>query len=553
MFNFNSFTFRNEEEYMKMKIKVVVIAFVAMIAMHACGGKGIEIGNPPGPEPSISVSELLITPLSGDEIYKATFLDQENVSVSRYRKVASMTKSNDPFEGTVFLERVVVQYIIENSVATFTITFEDGLTITISMTLTDEGNVESIAISIGNQVEEADFDVLQDIIADPIQALEDATLALRSQNVESARDNFCAGLAGTPDHSQLAFGCFWTKMMLLPETPEMTALLAAFDEEPFQLEEQLSGPDGLFQNLDRFHSNPGFPFMNYREFDLPFSDFYNDVRLHTHTQKLATLMNKAALNGIDIDDLQDMIDATMPHFAELEGLLEVVLADEDFSYVIPAELFNFSRDIDVTYNDARLLMSATKGMLAGIDILNAYDYGIDISKSIYYNSSSWPNSLDFDQAIMVADLNGTGELVNGVQVDDVATLVLEDADRMANAKERVRDSILLHKTAVQEIIDGAPSRFAASIVRARPLVRYLDRLGQVVDSIDHGWTHMSTFQHALNDRGNVLLNLRAFFDNPPSSTQMSINAGDPFVLENGKIKPVERFFEEFFGDVLERL
>lgn len=523
-----------------------ILFFMLIIAMVGCGGsknQGVEAGNPPTSTTTPVQKQVTIVPETGNENYVTSFSDEDTAVVSQVSKTgpASLVSAAAKGQLSNVLETVTVSYSISGTSVVFSASFSNGTTIQVTLTFNLSGTV-NVGLLINGQPVNATASVAQATQANT-QALQNGLDQLKTRNLSNAKTTFCSELPQQPTNSRLAFGCFWSKMMLLPETPEASRLLGIFNQPNYLVQTQMLGSNGIFarRNLiqagSRFeHTNFRFPKFNYADFDLPFAGFFKAREQEKTAQVITDLLDAAVSNNLNATDIQDQVFDLLGPLSELEQLLAIVLSDTSFTFTLPKELYYLNTDLLVTYKDVQLFMAAVEGSIVGIHFLSAYDLGINIDH-ITRNG-------DIDDAVLVQDLNGTGAAVNGVTVDTIAFLTLTNASLITSSKARLLAGLELQKSAIQKMIQGETSAFVTPI-RGVNLNAWLLRIDQFISSINNGTTQMQ-----LGGR-TLFLDLRSFFANPPSATQTPVTAGDGFVLENGKAKPVENYFRQFLGQAVD--
>ncbi len=357
--------------------------------------------------------------------------------------------------------------------------------------------------------------------------------AFEDRNIENAETEFCDALTDDATNAQLAFGCFFAKLLLLSEGSDADTLLASLGEDPFDLGALLD-TGGLFDDSESIVVS-GWPRFNYEDFGLPFASTFASAGLGG---AVGSLLQEAIDNGIDADELKSQVVAFIDDFEDMEDDLEVVLDDSSFTIDLPAELFYVTDDVTVSYNDARLMMAGLQGTIFSLAVLNAYDPGVNIDDVV--------TSGEIDQEILVADLNGSGETVNGVTVDETVFLTLDDASAITDQESRFTEALSNFQTGLQAWIDGEISEFFSMNMNSLNLERAVEVADELTDSLT-GLTTMDS----LGTATVVSLNLDQFFSNPPDASEVDVGAGDPFVLEDEQARPVESYFDELLDGIAE--
>jgi hypothetical protein len=362
----------------------------------------------------------------------------------------------------------------------------------------------------------------------------DGASALGERDFSVAVSAYCDAYDGGDTDSSVAFGCYLAKALSLPETSDFAAVLDDFGEEHVDVANDILGDivDG-FTGDDASSAN--FNYLNYES--LPFHSFLTgDGALGEKFARFAVALNAT---GTTAAALQSDIDALYDDFEEFEELLEVVLADADFVFEIPAGLFGTETNLTVDSDQVHLHMGIVQATLVSLDIFAAYDFGVTAADVVNGDDS------DFDYEVLTADLNGTGETINGVTVDTTPFLTLTDSARITGASERAGN-------AIQHFIDGLAA------IDEGETAEFVWGAAEHITAGDAGQS-LSDLLTSLNDnvavelgelRGRTIsVNLHEFFANPPSAA--NVDAADPFVFEDGVIQIVESYFQDLLDGIAE--
>jgi len=126
-----------------------------------------------------------------------------------------------------------------------------------------------------------------------------------------------------------------------------------------------------------------------------------------------------------------------------EGNLRQIAEDLTYAYrnpaisfVIPRDLFNGDRDINLSHADITQLLSGVHAMLAGIDFANSYHFDIDLSSLVDAQGRALVTS-----ATMVNLLN--------------QQFALRAHNRLTEARRNLRSALMYSSFALQEVLNGA--------------------------------------------------------------------------------------------------
>jgi len=419
------------------------------------------------------------------------------------------------YNGVLQAVAFVLSSLRDGDVLQFLIRRSDGTTVTFTGAVTIAGN--STADFTGSSA--------------------DGFTAFQNQNIAGAEQAYCGIFDSGSTDSQAAFGCYLAKLLSLLETDEAETILISLGEDPIDVEDLIL--DGVFGEYDIHTStftsatHSKFRYSNYA--DLPLHDVITTYK--NFEDIVENILDSLNDSGTTAGDLQAQLLDLIPHFEYMESCLDVVLADSIFTFTIPEELFNTSDDMDVTLNDARFFMAKTKASIVVLSIQAAYDFGIDFEDIL-------DASGDIDPEVLVADLNGTGEFINGVTVDTTPFMTMNDESLITGSHDRFNDALEYLIEALDNVDDGARSDLF-NINKPDPdlsqPVGFFDDL--LVSSESPGGQAINGTEKTIN-----YIDLYEFFTDPPSAAD--VTSSDPFVYEEGKIKIVESYFEELFDDIV---
>lgn len=361
--------------------------------------------------------------------------------------------------------------------------------------------------------------------------------ALTDRDIESAEDDYCADYEADTSDEQAAFGCFLSRFLLLPESADAQALLAAFGESEVSIETVFT--DVLDDYIEETGGD-GFDDFSYTSYEiLPFNDI---LTLNVGTPgKLARIVNGLVESGTTHDELKTLVLALEDDFEDLETMLDDVLAGSTaFAFTVPQELFNTDSDLTASYNDVRLLAASIKLSLVNLAIFDAYDFGVEPDDIVSSDGTS------FDEDALVADLNGAAGTVQGHSIDSTVFLTLLDETPITANADRCAEALQLAEDGLQNLVDSDTSDFLAESVVNADLETALD----VVSDLNQGMSENELVELSIVTQHEVSLNLAAFFADPPSSTDVTDT--DPFVNDDEDgVTLVEAFFQEFLNGIAE--
>ncbi len=362
-------------------------------------------------------------------------------------------------------------------------------------------------------------------------AAEAGLLMLQSHNLSAAELAYCGAVQSGSVNSTLAFGCFLTKLLLLPENSATTQLLADINYPAFDTERDVL--DGIFAS----HPTGGFDRFVYQDYaTLPLA---SEVATLNQGNALANLLNRLRSHSTTVLAALDKVKSELGDVAQLESLLMIALADTHFSFAIPKNLFFLNLDIVISYNDARLFTAAIKATYAAFNVTGAYDPGVNLEHILSADGT------DIDYQIFVSDLNGAGETINEVTTDTTAFLAARDLSLIGDSKTHFIDALRFWKVGMQALIDGENSGFFDASFDSFDRQIAVDLANELLQSASSsGFVGLSSVGAA-----SVKLNLLEFFNDPPDASD--VTDADPFVYntETGRVELVEAYFQSLLQNV----
>lgn len=363
-------------------------------------------------------------------------------------------------------------------------------------------------------------------------ALTQGETELDAGDISDAQTTYCDEITAGSTDAQIAFGCYLTKLILLVETSDALALFTAVDQDPVDVE-----TDILVDILDDYFSSDYYNFVYADHTDFPFHSIISGS--YDVEEKIARIIDELVGTDTSVNEFIDLIYELVDDFEELETLLGYVLDDETFTFTIPDGTFYTETDLDVVYNDIRFFMASVKATIVGINVMAAYDYGVDVTKILNDDGT------EIDYEILVADLNGTGETIGDVTVDTTACLTFRDETLITDSHDLAEEALMYAYRGFYYLNNGATSDFIDTSTSSDALEDMETFLGELYSSVKTEGMVPLTFL----EPSTVEVDLYTFFTNPPSAAD--ITTSDPFDYddEEDKIQIVEAYYRDFLEDV----
>lgn len=261
------------------------------------------------------------------------------------------------------------------------------------------------------------------------------------------------------------------------------------------------------------------------------SDVLNDpIKYADYTLPFANLkpISKAIVlgqiqNGVTSEAIQSYLNSYIPLMNDIDALLEKADVSDDFQFVIPKELFFGLQDMPLNRADLKAMRAGIKFSKAGFNLANAWSFSVDIDN--LYNEAG--KRVASKQEI-VDQLNDSFALKADHRLGEAQVQVTEGLDLLISAHE------VISEISVDGIIEDNPqaedgfaeARAALEVIRSSLASQQIFPYVEPV----------------------VNLNLENFFTNPPDANEIDF---DPFVIEDGKIKLVEVFFEQALEGIVD--
>lgn len=346
--------------------------------------------------------------------------------------------------------------------------------------------------------------------ADPLTS--EAFTALESGNISEAKTKYDEALKIAPTSAKASFGAALVRMILLSEGEPSKSSLSVLGQKELKVS-ALAGPDSFLAAWNKFKKGETTEKPDKGNW-FPFAGTYPNL--------LGRLLGNAA-DSLTGSRLQEILSEYVPLFVEIENLLKKADQGDDFQFTIPKGLYFGEEDILVNRVDLKALRGGLVMAQFGLYLMNSWQFPITVG-TLY----------DPDGNLLA----GKQELVD--QLNQFFTLKADhDLDA---AEERFVTGIQL----LLDAMDLIPQITVDGVLEQNPSAA--DGYAELRDMT-------ATVQKSLVERQafvyvDPLLNvsLTAFFNNPPDASEVDF---DPFVLENGRIRPVEAFFQEILKETID--
>lgn len=400
-------------------------------------------------------------------------------------------------------------------------------------------------------------------------------VAFRARDIAAAEASFCGRVGGAPGpvltEAQVRFGCAMAKFFKLWGEPTVATMFESLGQLPLNVQKDLFDQDGLFDRLRliRLHQFAGclndFPFLG-----------SGDCKVHYgHKPKMKVLGPEMVCSlkesGMTMESFQKLLKALSQQFAEIEAILAPAVGDAGFAFPIPKELFWMNKDAVINADELKLLSATLNIGIVATGLGAAYDFGADPAKVCQDGK--------LDRDIALADLNGAGTTVKGVQVDTIPVFKLWDGAAVTALKPSLEKAakhyhegltgLIAHPTKIKwentvrktrQYLGWLGGHSGTWVPDQQPLAKAADFFAKLEASF--------TAPTAFSGLGKKKLDLKAFFAAPPDGAAALKNAmgGEgayPFVLDtyacgSGKVcvnnaKPyasVEVFWKELFKGIV---
>lgn len=330
---------------------------------------------------------------------------------------------------------------------------------------------------------------------------------LADNDYQSAKTIFCTLYEEVPTNAQAAFGCALTSYIALGESDPIKAMLAGAGESPVNMSNDVMADNKLFDIMMSEYYGAGT--VDVTDFSyLPVVSFisqyyWNKAKIVPH------LIYKFIANSYTLQNLQANLVTYADSLESIHNMLEVVKSDSSFSFPIPSEFFFTHNDIAILPADIYVFDLAVQGQRFVLALQNKYKADYDLSK---LNESE----TDYNIEELVNSLNGVYGIIFGTLKDSSADL--------SDIKPLFEEILSEGKTAVTALrVSGATNLFADIVSkRGDEFDKTEILLNEIESSLNNGMTLLSI------SNGQVSVNVKKVFTNPPDSAKLTADTPDPF-------------------------
>lgn len=239
--------------------------------------------------------------------------------------------------------------------------------------------------------------------------------------------------------------------------------------------------------------------------------------------ELSEILGQVA-QGLTTTGLQEYLSEYIPLFEEIGDLLREADQNDDFEFIIPADLYYGYKDIHLNRIDLKAMRAGFKFLLTSFYFVNSWEVPMMVS-GIY---DSEGNLLKTKEEI-VTDLNDFFTLKSEHQFNEAQIAFSEGLDLYLETHELLEQGVSVDGVLEAEI--GSLDGYA--------------ELKNLAETIKASLVEQVVFSYV---EPSFLVNLNNYFNTPPDASQIDY---DPFVLEDDSIVPVEAFFEEILKDTVD--
>lgn len=235
------------------------------------------------------------------------------------------------------------------------------------------------------------------------------------------------------------------------------------------------------------------------------------------------LMLRLAKDGLMLSEMQDETLGYIPLVQEIAELFHRADADDAFQFVVPKELYFGGQDISLNRADLKAIRAGMEFGLAGLFFVNSWDCPFNIGD--YYDENG--KDLYGDEQVL-EQLNQCLTLREDHHIDEAKEHIVQGFE-LALENDDLRQSV-----EVDGIFDDDGKGKGGYV-----------ELRDTVEILKNSLTEDQVFLYV---DPALTLNLGHLFSNPPDASRVDV---DPFVLENGEIKPVEAFFKAYLEGIVD--
>ncbi|MBX7148969.1 hypothetical protein K1X76_07770 [bacterium] len=515
------------------------LLFLCM-SCSSIGGSGTETANPVTVKPMpLAGKAYNLTVSSRNEKLQFGF-GTDLVSIDRFatsNPISATVQSKD-FSGSSLRDSQSDAYLYQDNTVDFETDFNDGTHYSVSLGLDADNNPSLTSFLVNGTPTEASLALVVggQNPGTAEEALASGYAFLKTQDIVSAKNAYCNELVDEPANAQLAFGCAWLKMTLSIEEAPAVSILEAFNQPQVVVATNIFGPDGAISQYHQLAKTHGDYKFNYSDLKLPFSQL---MRQNPNFSKLMAAVIKPLIdNNVSMATLQGFLKQLQPYFIGLESDCNKAVGDSLLDFVIPKEVYGTDNDLHAKQGDAYALLAVSQGVVAGLDMAGAYDYGVQFKGYLVKDSKINVNAL-------TADLNGEAKTVGVYSTDNVPFLSLLDSSLITGQKLRFIRALQNAEEGLTRI-RSAGSDFAPSLTEVA-LTDLLTTVQQAQTSLKGQFVSFTS----LPKNEEVTINLKAFFDVPPNAQTMPVESGYPFVVEGYKMKLVESYFQTLLTGIID--
>lgn len=339
---------------------------------------------------------------------------------------------------------------------------------------------------------------------------------LKSGDVVAAQTNYDAALVADSTNTNAAFGAAFSRILQLPASTPSTNLLASFGQSPIQMS-NLLGPTSYMAAVNANNTTSDDTINNT---DPDLADYFPFFGLlpseDEQNEKTDAVIFSQTTAGLTSADLIAQAMDYAPLWQEIADLLAQADQSNDFQFVLPKELYYGTQDVPLNRIDLKLLRSNFEFLLSDLYMANSWNFFFTLDG--LYDSNG---HLLISQQEIVDQLNQFFTLKADHQLDLAQEKFSSGLQMLLDAHD------LVPSITVDGIVDNTTDTTAG-----------YDELDAAASVIQQSLASQQSFAYV---DPVVNINLNAFFNAPPDASEVDI---DPYVLEDGQIRPVEGFFEE---------
>ncbi len=341
--------------------------------------------------------------------------------------------------------------------------------------------------------------------------LTSARNSLSAGEISQARDSYSQVISNSSSSSeekaQASFGRALSNILLLIEKDAFTEMLSGLGQPRWYLSSLLGSNGYLADSLVNRESWSAFPFYNIQE--CVDSNSKPNCAL---SRTVSSYRSSSFLNSFE---------AWTNNLDPILSDLQIAVADSDISFTIPQALYFGNRDLTLNRSDMLQMVSTLYFIKTSGDIAHSYVFDIDLSSLV--------------------DRDGRARL----SASEVVNLLndqfsLRSDNKISEARNNLQQALAYSLQAIQEVRGGA----GGGVLSVSSTNRiFYDELYNLTLSLQQ------SFDGPTNLVGTsplILADLDNFFSNPADGAAIAI---DPFVLEDGKIKGVEAYWQQMLNTV----